>query len=146
MDALEKKLNEENEPADKELFPAKGGTSGFAQCAKLRFDQKMEELKAEMGPELFDKYCAASFVCLFDNEMGACDGTEGRTGALMMMMSTIVLRLADVTQEAQKFRPQRDSMHKICAGIIHRLMQMIMVMVPTDGRDEPVKESSIIVP
>lgn len=137
MKALEKKLEQENTAANTELFPFKGGTSEFAQTAKDRFDQKMDELKKEMGPELFDKYCAASFVCLFDNDMGACDGTEGRTGALMMMMSTIVLRLADVTVEAQRFRPQRDSLQKILAGIMHRLMQMTMVMVPETGKKDP---------
>lgn len=148
MKALEKKLAAENTAADTTLFPFKGGTSEFAQNAKDRFDVKIDELKAEMGPELFDKYCAASFVCLFDDDMGACDGTEGRTGALMMMMATIVLRLADVTVEAQRFRPQRDSLHKIVAGIVHRLMQMTLVMVPDSGTPVPEekKDTGIIIP
>lgn len=143
MKAIEKNLSAEDTAVNTDLFPSKAGTSEFAQEAKNRFDQKMDELKAEMGPELFDKHCAVSFVCLFDDGMGACDGTEGRSGSLMMLMSTIILRLADLTVEAQRFRPQRDSLHKIVAGIMHRLMQMTLVMVPDGGEKQ---EPDIIIP
>lgn len=148
--ALEKSLIADETPANIDLFPAKPGTSDFAIAAKLRFDEKMSEFKEEMGPALFDKYCAVSFVSTYDNDMGVCDASEGRTTGMMMLMATIVLRLAEVTQEAQRFRPKRDSMHKICAGIIHRLMQMIMVMVPASGDEGPQedakKDSGIIIP
>lgn len=147
MDALKKNLEEETTPANREIYPMKVGTSAFAEAAKKRFDEKMEEFKAEMGQKIYDEQCAVAFVCAYDGGLGVCDGTEGRTGGLMMMMATVVLRLAEVTMVAQKYRPKQDSMHKICAGIIHRLMQMIMVMVPSDGAaEEPKKESGIIIP
>lgn len=129
-EAIKEKIEQEDTPADPAIYPAAPGTAQFALAAKLRFEEKLEEFKKEMGPAIFDKQCSVVFLTAYDRGTGTIDVTDGNTNSLLMLLAVTVHRLAEAVQKAQEFLPKRDSHHKTIMGIIHRLAQLCMAMMP----------------
>jgi len=131
---------------------AQKGSPEFAMIVKLKFAEKVEEMKKEFGEDVFDKYCAVIFGCRYANGAGICDGIDGRSDSLLMLMATCVHRIADNEMLAQQFLPKRDSYHAIMAKVSARLLQVCHGMTldqnpgGTTPPPPPAKKSGIILP
>lgn len=118
---------------------AKLNTPDFAMIVKLKFHEKIEEMRKEFGADVFDKYCAVIFGCRYANGAGICDGIDGRTDALLLLMATCVHRIADNEMAAQRFLPKQDSYHVIMAKVCAKLMAVChgMTMDTNPGGTTP---------
>lgn len=128
------------------------GSPEFAMVVKLKFSEKIEEMKKEFGEDIFDKHCAVIFGCRYANGAGICDGIDGRNDALLLLMATCVHRIADTEMQANRFLPQRPSYHKIMASIVAKMVALCqgMTLDSNPGVDNPPtppsKKSGIILP
>lgn len=131
------------------------GTADFAMIVKLKFAEKVDEMRKEFGPDIFDKYCAVIFGARYADGAGICDGIDGRNDALLLLIATCVHRIADTEMNAQRFLPKKKSYSQIMANVCAKMMVLCQGMT-TDaapGADTPPapptnapRSSGIIIP